>query len=130
MDLKTNQPVMRAYSSTWNEKPSFKLMPFTNDCLFIEGLFDTETQTLVLFTKEKKQSLHLIPKLNDEGDVVPTAKRKGKAYKEQRITLDTYMEYYVTDKKEICEVIDSLIMNPEFDYKKFITEEKTKKEKK
>ena len=125
-DLK---PTMRAITATWNEKPTFKLMPFTQDCLFVEGLYDPETNTLVLFSKEKKDTLHMIPRLNDDGEVIQTTKRKAKAYKEQRITLASFMEYYITEKKEICEVVDSLIVNPEFEYKKFITE-KPKEEKK
>jgi len=45
----------------------------------------------------------------------------GKNYKEQRITLQTYTEYYVTEKDEIKEIVSKLADNASsFPLKQFL----------
>lgn len=92
------------------EKVAFKMIPVTKDCPYNECIFDPERTLLAIVSKEKKDTLHMLPRLTSLGDVEKLPKHRrdtGKEYAEQRITLDTYYEYFIQDEKEIIEFIKS-----------------------
>lgn len=124
------KPSMLIITTKWNDKDSFKLIPITNDCPYAEGIYDVLTGTLALISTRFKQSFHMVPRLNEDGEVCPNKKPRkgGKNYQEQRVALDTYDEYYVTKEEEIIKVITILAVNPEYDFIQFL--EASKKEKK
>lgn len=126
------KPTMMIYSAEWNSKETFKLLPIEPECVFIEGIYDTESKVLVLFSKEQKDSLHMIPKLNDDGEPIPS-KNRDKKYREQRINIRTYNEYLLRKPEEIEAFLKTYVANIDsYDYKTFIfpKEEKKLKEKK
>lgn len=64
----------------------------------------------------------MMPKLDENGDAVLTKTKRanGKNHKEQRVTLNTYTEHYVTEKPEIENVINMLAINTDFEFKKYL----------
>lgn len=115
---------MLLISATWGEKKSFKLIPVTNNPVYLEGIFDPETNVLALISPLKKEGYHMVPKLDDNGDMVSTKgpRKNGKTYKEERKTLETYQEYYITEREEIINMIDTIAVNhSDFNYKQYFT---------
>ena len=65
----------------------------------------------------------MVPRLNDEGQPmrlkVPN-KTTGKTVKEQRVSQQTYSEYYIGEKNDIDNFINIFAINADtFDYKQF-----------
>jgi hypothetical protein len=79
---------------------------------------------LAIIGKSSKESLHMLPKLTEQGDVqfLKLGKRgNGKDYAEERKILDTFYEYYIEDAKEIEEFINLFGANTDaFDIKPFV----------
>lgn len=110
------------YAAEWNGKPSFRLMPITQECPFIEVIYDRDNKALVIFNKIKKNHMTLIPTLDTNGDAVyAKGKRKnGNPYQEKRVTLEIFQEYYLTAQNDIENFIKDFAQNEKkFDYKQF-----------
>lgn len=107
-------------TSSWGNNKTFKLIPVTPECPYNEAIFDRDSKVLALIGKEKKQSLHMVTKLDDNGDVktLKIGRRAGgKEYAEERKTLETYYEYYVENPEEIKNIINLFAVNADsFDY--------------
>lgn len=114
---------MTLITSNWGSKKTFKLIPISNDAVYNECIYDIDTKMLAIISKEKKDSMHMVAKLTDVGDVqyLKIGKRpNGKDFAEERKTLETYYEYYVEDVKEIEEFIKLFAINAEtFDFKQY-----------
>ena len=114
---------MMLVTSTWGTMKTFKMIPINNDCPYAECIFDVQSKILAVIGKEQKESMHMLPKLNDSGDVqfLKIGKRNnGKDYAEERKLLNTFYEYYIEEIDEIRFFIDKFSCNPEFDYNKYI----------
>lgn len=114
---------MTIVTSNWNGQTTFRLIPISLEAAFSEGIYDPTDKVLVLMSKHIKESVHLVPRLDDNGDMIPLKKprQNGKHYKEQRITLQTYTEYYVSEKEEIREMVNKLADNAStFNLKQFL----------
>jgi hypothetical protein len=114
---------MLLIKSSWNDGETFKLLPVSQDCPYVECIFDPATKVFVVISKVSKTSLHMLPKLDDNGDPAPlkTKRANGRMVKEERNTIDTFQEYYVEDKDAMIDVINLLAINKDtFDYNKFI----------
>lgn len=119
---KTNEKAsMLLISSAWLDKPSFKMIPISENCPYTECLYDPTSKVFVIISKMTKTSLHMLPRLDDNGDpkVLKTGKRpNGKIIQESRLALETLLEYYVEEQKDIITLIDIFAMNADvFDYK-------------
>ena len=91
-------------------------MPISNDCPYVECLFSPGEKILVCISKYMKQSYHMVPKLDDNGDDIPVKgkPRPGKKQiKEERRLVDTCSEHYVVTEEEIREVINMFAVNPD-----------------
>jgi hypothetical protein len=117
---------MLLVSSYWGESKSFKLIPANNECPFVEAMYDPTTGLLAVIGKTRKQVFHMVHKVDDLGDIVETNKRKnGKPYKEERRTIDTFVEYYIIEADEIISFIKDYALNTvSFDFMKFIEAQK------
>ena len=131
MSIGKNMIIVHAPDFQSMEK-SFKLVPITLDCPYVECLFSAKDKVLAVISKTMKQTYHMVPKLDDNGDQVPA---KGKrpankpAYKEERRLVDTFSEFYLMTPDEINGFIESFAVNAkEFDYKSY-TQPKKDKEK-
>lgn len=117
---------MLLISSEINSTPTFRLIPISIDCPYNEVVYDPTNKVLAIISKEKKNTLKMAAKLNEFGD--PDAVKKpsdrplGKPpYKEQRIVIETYHEYHITNKQEISDFVLTCASNVGiFDYSKFI----------
>lgn len=113
-------------TGNWGQKKTFKMIPLTNDCVYNEGIYDAENKVLALVSKEKKQSMHMVAKLDDFGDVKPMKvgrRTNGKDYAEERKTLETYYEYYLDNPEEIKAFINMIAFNSDtFDVDQYLKE--------
>lgn len=113
---------MMLITSDWNKKPSFRMIPVSTECPYNEVIFDPETKTLAIVSKEKKDSFQMLPKLDVNGDLnflkrVPTSGRK---VAEERKMIETYYEYYISVESEMKEFIYHFGRNAvSFDFKAF-----------
>jgi hypothetical protein len=114
---------MTLITSNWGSKKTFKLIPISNDAVYNECIYDIDTKMLAIISKEKKDSMHMVAKLSDVGDVqyLKIGKRpNGKDFAEERKTLETYYEYYIEDVKEIEEFVNLFAINAgTFDFKQY-----------
>lgn len=115
---------MMLITSTWGQKKTFKLIPTSLDCPYNECIYDPDAKVLALIGKEKKQQMHMLPKLNDQGDVqrMKIGKREnGKDYAEERKTVETYYEYYVEEPAEVRSFVEMFASNHKnFDYDSYL----------
>lgn len=111
---------MMLITSTWGPSKTFKMMPISVESPYNEVIFDPDSKVLAVIGKEKKESMHMVAKLNEWGDpqTMKIGKRSnGKDYAEERKTLEAFYEYYIEDAKEITEFIKSVAVNADvFDY--------------
>jgi hypothetical protein len=110
------KPTMLAIKSTWNGKQTAKLIPVSNDCPYVECIMDPESKIMVVISKVSKQTLHMLPRLDDNGDpkmLKVTKRPSGKTVMEERKTIETFQEYYIDDKTAIMNIIDLHSVNPE-----------------
>ena len=110
---------------------AFKMIPVTNDCPYIECMYSEKDNVMAIITKTMKQSYHMVPKLDDNGDPIRTKNKRtnGKDYKEERRLVDTFSEFYLLTPEEINGFIESFAVNAKtFDYKSFTTPKKDPKD--
>lgn len=115
---------MMIISSPFRNAESFALIPVSLDCPYVEAMFDPSSGILAVISKVSKQSFHMVPRLGDDGQPqrlkVPN-KATGKTVKEQRVSMETFSEFYITDKDEIKNFINIFSINADnFDYDKFL----------
>lgn len=114
-------PTMMLTTSAWAHTESFSLIPISNDCPYVEVLYNPTGKTLAIIGKSKKETFHMIPRLDDNGHPVhnkipgPT----GETVRKQRVQQESYSEYYLTNRDEIEAFIKAFAVNhEEFNYKK------------
>lgn len=111
-------------TGAWGQKTTFKMIPVTSDCPYNEAIYDLDSKVLALVSKEKKQSMHMVAKLDDFGDVKPMKigrRTNGKDYAEERKVLETYYEYYLDNPEQIKHIINLIAINSDsFDIDKFL----------
>lgn len=114
------EKTMLLISSTWGPRKTFKMIPTSVDCPYNEVIFDPDSKVLAVIGKEKKESMHMVAKLNEWGDpqTMKIGKRaNGKDYAEERKTLEAFYEYYIEDMNEISEFVKAIAENAgTFDY--------------
>lgn len=118
-------PTMLLITTLWSGKKSFRLMPVSNECPFSEGIYDPDSKVLVMMSCLKKESFHMVARLDNNGDPegLKLPRTNGKKYKEQRVNLETFAEHYITEKKEIEEFINMIAVNASsFDFKTFMVD--------
>tara|TARA_R110002126_G_scaffold79669_6_gene197679 strand:- start:1567 stop:2058 length:492 start_codon:yes stop_codon:yes gene_type:complete len=118
---------MLLITTFWQDYETFKLMPITDDCPFIEVIYERHTEMLIVLNKHYKDNFHMVPKLTDTGDtelMKPNQSQRNnqKSFKEKREKLHTYTEYFMINKDEQAEFIAMFAVNhEEFDFEKFRT---------
>jgi len=115
---------MMLVNSVFRGARSFSLVPVSLESPYIEAMFDPTSSILAVIGKEKKESFHMMPRLDESGQPqrlkVPN-NTTGKTVKEQRVTLNTFQEYYINDKADIETFIELFAINASsFNYKEFL----------
>ena len=115
---------MMIVTSSFRNVKSFTLIPATSDCPYVEAMYDPSSGILAVISKVMKQSYHMIPKLDDEGQPMRLKnpnQQTGKTVKEERRLVDTFSEFYLNDKADIETFIHMFAVNAtEFDYTQFM----------
>ena len=62
---------MMLVSGNWGPYKTFKMIPVSTECPYIEAIFDPSSKILAVISKEKKPTYHMVPKLDDNGDQIP-----------------------------------------------------------
>ena len=112
-----NEKTMMLVQATWQEKQTFRMIPITESCPYVECIFDPETKVFVVISKIRKTSLHMLPKLDEYGQPITGAK----GMKQERHKIEVFQEFYVEDASAIEELIKAFAINAKFDYKKFMS---------
>ncbi len=115
---------MLLITSSWGPAKTFKMIPTTKDCPYNECIFDVQSKVLAVISKESKESLHMLPKLTETGDVLRLKigkKDNGKDYAEERKARVTFYEYYIESKEEAVAFIKAVAENADtFDFQQYI----------
>ena len=110
---------------------SFKMIPVTLDCPYVECIFSTEDKIMVVISKVMKQSYHMLPKLDSNGDAVPVKgkpRQNKKVVVEERRLVDTFSEFYLMTPEEISGFVHSFAINSkEFPFEDFMKEKEDSK---
>lgn len=117
---------MMLVSSSFRGVKSFNLISVTQDCPYVEGMFDPSTGILVMISKTMKETFTMLPRLDESGNPqklkVPN-KESGKVVKEQRVSINTFSEFYITEKKEIENFLAIFSINfIDFDVAQYMTD--------
>lgn len=122
MTFREAENSMLAISSVWGNNKTFRLMPVSADCPYLECIYDPESKILVVISKMHKQSYHMLPALDDNGDPMPPkkARQNNKNIREERRLVDTYQEYYIIVNEEIYAFLNSVVVNKDYDFKTFV----------
>jgi len=111
---------MLLFTTFFGQNKTFKLMPVTDDCPYMEVIYDPSVQMLVALSKDKKQNYEMLPKLDEDGNYIQAKKPKtnGKPMKEERRLLEVPTEYYLIERAEQEAFIERFAINAaDFDYK-------------
>jgi hypothetical protein len=123
-----SENTMMLVQATWQEKQTFRMIPLADSCPYVECIFDPETKVFVIISKQTKQSLHMLPKLDDNGDPmqIKNPRPNGRTFREERHKIEVFQEFYVEDKIAVKDLIHLFAVNAStFDYDQFM-QEKTK----
>jgi hypothetical protein len=118
-----SENTMMLVQATWQESQTFRMIPISESCPYVECIFDPGTKVFVIISKIKRTSLQMLPKLDEYGQ--PLAGTKGR--KEERAKMEVFQEFYIEDKTAVESLIELFAINAKkFDYKSFMTVEKAK----
>ena len=110
---------MMLVQATWQDKQTFRLIPISDSCPYVECIFDPGTKVFVIISKIKRTSLQMLPKLDEYGQ--PIAGNKG--HREERHKLEVFQEFYIEDKIAVKDLLHLFAINAKtFDFEAFMTE--------
>jgi|TARA_R110000822_G_scaffold6739_12_gene28365 hypothetical protein len=107
---------MMLVNSTFRNAKSFTLIPVSMDSPYTEAMFDPASGILAVISKVMKQSYHMVPKLDDDGQpqrLKTPNQQTGKTHKEERRLVDTFSEFYLSDRADIETFIHMFAVNAE-----------------
>ena len=114
-----SENTMMLVQATWNEKQTFRMIPISESCPYVECIMDPDTKVFVVISKIRKTSLHMLPKLDEYGQ--PSMGAKGR--KEERHKIEVFQEFYVEDKIAVKDIIHLFATNAKtFDFEAFMSE--------
>lgn len=127
-----NKSTMMLVQSTWQDKQTFRMIPIDDSCPYVECIMDPDTKVFVVISKITKQSLHMLPRMDDNGDPMycKNTRPNGRQMKEERHKIEVFQEFYIEDKIAIKDLIHLFAINAKtFDFESFMNvSEKTEEE--
>lgn len=132
-----NTTSMRLYTSIWKEQETFKMLPVSNDCPFLEVIYDTELKQLAIVGSKLKKGFTYMDKLDNNGHKTMISGYEGLKkkypnseiypYKRERVEIDVVNEYYIKEEAEQTEFINRFAENTDgFNFKKYLDAPATK----
>lgn len=104
---------MMIYAAKWNDVDTFRMLPVTNDCAFNEAIYDPTEKVLAIISKDAKEKPMMMPKLSDKGLPIQVKRPDGSlGLQEQRVVLEAYYEYYISEKDDIKSFVENFSINP------------------
>lgn len=101
---------------------SFAMIPVSNNSPFIECIYDIKSSVLAAIGRTKKDAFHMAPRLDANGlpEMVKYPKAGENPRKQQRISQETYSEYYL-HQNEVEAFVNYFAVNSEsFNIKKIL----------
>jgi len=131
-EQKYREPSMLLVSSYYGENNSFKMIPISDDCPYVECIYDPSINFLVVIGKNKKNGFHMTEKLDDDGYPMliknfDPQRHRSKAKKERKI-IETYQEYYIIKKDEQIAFIKNFAINLEYSFEEYMIDKDIKEE--
>jgi hypothetical protein len=85
----------------------------TETCPFVECIYVPDQKQLAIISTIQKDTFHLFPKLDDNGDTTIAKGRKvaGKTYKEERKAIKTFYEYTLVNEDDIVAFVEKFATN-------------------
>ena len=109
---------MMLVQATWQEQQTFRMIPTSDQCPYVECIYDPGTKVFVIISKIKKTALHMLPKLDEYGQAVTGTK----GVKQERHKLEVFQEFYIEDAVAIKDLIHMFAVNADtFEYAAFMT---------
>jgi hypothetical protein len=105
-----------------NPEKNFSGIPVDNNSPFVEIVWDPVRKNLAIISKTKKESFHFMPKLKGNGAPLPNNDKDSAAmmpYQQERLLIETFHEYYISDVEEIKDFIKQTMVN-DFDFEAFL----------
>lgn len=100
--------------------PTFSLIRIEETCPYVECIYVPDQKQLAIISTVQKDTFHMFPKLDDNGDVLTAKVRRAqnKNYKEERKAIRTFYEYTLVNEDDIVSFIEMFAVNAEsFPYK-------------
>lgn len=116
------EKTMTLITTFWGEGKTFKMIPTKKECPYLEVLFDTTTQMLVVFSKSQVEKLQMVPRLNDDGEpiIIKQPKPNRAPYKQKQISMTVPQEHFIIEEDEIIKFVEKFADNAEeFNFKNF-----------
>ena len=114
-----SENTMMLVQATWQESQTFRMIPISESCPYVECIFDPGTKVFVIISKIKRTSLQMLPKLDEYGQPITGAK----GHKEERNKIEVFQEFYIEDKAAVESLIELFAVNAKkIDYKKFMVD--------
>ena len=113
---------MYLYTSSWGERKTFKMIPASAECPFLECIFNPDVKVLAVIAKATKDGFVMVPKLDINGVAEPVKTGKsvqGADSKMERKSMAKNFEYYIEEESEIKAFIAAFAVNSEFDIQPF-----------
>ena len=125
VQLKNVMLVKSPFQQEQMEKPvdSFVGIPMSSDSPFVEIIWDPVRKNLAIISKIKKESFHFLPKLGGNGAPLPNNDKSSAAmmpYQQERVLIETFHEYFISDKKDIEAFLTAYAFNEDFAWKAFL----------
>jgi len=122
---------MMLISSAFRNAKSFSMIPVSNDSPYVEGMYDPSSGILAVITKVKKTAFHMVPKLNNDGEPMKLKtpnNATGKMIKEERVSVETFSEFYISNLDEIRTFVHMFSINSDvFDFEQHLKDVKETK---
>ena len=122
---------MMLVNSSFRNAKSFTMIPVSSDSQYVEAMFDPTSSILAVISKVMKKSYHMVAKLDEDGQpqrLKNPNPQTGKTVKEERRLVDTFSEFYLSDKLDIKDFINIFAINAaSFDYESFFIDIKETK---
>lgn len=93
--------------------PTFSMIRTNETCPFVECIYVPDQKQLAIISTIQKDTFHLFPKLDDNGDAAIAKGRKvvGKNYKEERKAIKTFYEYTLVNEDDIIAFVEKFADN-------------------
>lgn len=117
---------MLIVNGVFKEANTFRLIPLTDDCPYVEMIYDVPGRALFLVNKVVKDTIDYIEKIDNKGHIVFTKVKEVTEYKQvpavERCIVRVNYNTTIINEQEIITIVELFARNSDtFDYKSFFT---------